>query len=368
MVVDNGSCTCKAGFGGERIPQVIQQTLVGYPRHEKAMLSDGHKEYYVGSELGAKRGMLKLNYPIEYGIITSWGDMEKIWRHTFFNDLKINIEEHPVLMTEAPLNPKANRERMAQVMFDDFGVPALYIAAQAVLAVYSMSGSRTGVVVDSGEGVTYTVPVYEGYAIHHGILRVDLAGRALTRHLVKMLGERGYGLNMTAQHEVIRDLKEKLCYVAYNFDEEMMLPPGKLERSYRLPDGNIIVAASERFRCPEALFQPRLIGSASDGIHTLIWQSIKRCDLDIRRDLCANIVLSGGSSMFSGIAERINFELRSLIPAHIIVNVSATEDRMHSVWAGGAVLASLDIFNSIWVMKAEYDEYGPQIMSTKCVL
>eukprot|EP01083_Nonionella_stella_P193135 713626_1 len=235
LVIDNGSGMTKAGFAGDDAPRAVFPTVVGritrtgqgamgrFPQYTKLdFVGDEAQsiQQYPQSFKFPHGTRYSLRNPIEHGIVTHHDDTEKIWHHTFYNELRIQPEEHSVLMTESVLNPLANREKMTNIVFETFNVPALYVAIQNVLSLIA-SGRTTGVVIDSGDGVTTVVPIYEGHALTDAVNRMDFAGRDLTDYLMKLLTERGYSFTTRAEREIVRDIKEKLGYVAMDFDDEL---------------------------------------------------------------------------------------------------------------------------------------------------
>ncbi|XP_062615903.1 actin, cytoplasmic-like [Saccostrea cucullata] len=361
VVIDNGSDTIKAGFSGDDAPRNIFPCLVGKPRHRARFFAKSKKDSFVGQEAQRKRNILSVKSPIENGIITNWDDMELIWNHTFLNELRVTPKEHPVLLSEAPINVKVHREKMAQIMFETFHSPAIHIGNQAVLSLHHY-GRTSGVVLDSGKCVSHAVPINEGRVFPNAILRLNMAGKELTRYLSKLSTKRGYSFTSSIEFETMRNIKESLCYVALDFEQEMT---NKSEKTYELPDGQAVTLGDERFRCPEALFQPSALVKEEDGIHKMVQNSIMKCEADIRRDLFANIVLSGGSTMFPGLADRMQKEISALAPSNTEIKILSSPERKFSVWIGGSILSSISSFNTLCINKVEYDENGPSVVNKK---
>ncbi|XP_077377926.1 actin, nonmuscle-like isoform X3 [Festucalex cinctus] len=324
VVFDNGSGTSKVGFAGDDIPRSVFPNIVGYPKVSVGwaggQMEEGRKSgvsvggpqgmtmgmsTFVGAEAQTKRGVLNLKYPIEHGIINNWDDMEKIWHHSFYNELCVAPEDHHVLLTEPPLNPKQNREKMAQIMFESFNTTGMFVAIQAVLSLYA-------------------------------------SGR------------------ITAERDIVQDVKEKLAYVALDFDEAVQSPSNLV--NYELQDGNFLEIGSELFRCPEPLFQPNHIGREFDGAHKMTFMSIVKCDSGLWKDLYANVVLSGGNTMFPGLAERLKKEMAVLAPPSTEINIVTPPERKYLAWMGGSKMVSLPSFKEQWITRDDYNEVGPSIV------
>ncbi|KAJ5070421.1 actin [Anaeramoeba ignava] len=367
LVIDNGSGMIKAGFAGDDAPRAVFPTIIGKPKYLAVMVGMGHKYSYIGDEAQARRGLSNISYPIEHGIVRNWEDMEKIWHHTFYNELRVAPEEHPLLITEHPFNPKRNREKMTQIMFETFNIPAFYVAIPGILSAFA-SGRNTTINIELGDGVFYAFPNSSSFASLHSITRMNFGGRDITDYLMDLLTENGLFFETTGDRETVRDIKEKLCYVAYDFDEEIQISSenSSIEKSYELQDGQLITLGDQRFRCAEALFQPKLIGRENKGIHQMIFDTISKTDIDLQSLLFNNIYLTGGTSMFPGIADRIQKEISKLAP-NVKVNVLAVPERKYSVWIGGSILGSLSTFQDKWISKEEYEDVGPTISHSKSI-
>ncbi|KAK8148093.1 Actin-like protein [Beauveria asiatica] len=358
IVLDNGSGTIRAGFAGEDLPKCVFPSWVGRPKHLRVLAGALEGDVFIGQKAATDlRGLLKIHYPLEHGIVTDWDDMERIWE-----------QKHPVLLTEPPLNPRSNRDTAAQILFETFNVPALHTSIQAVLSLYA-SGRTTGIVLDAGDGVSHAVPVYEGFAMPSSIRRIDVAGRDVTEYLQTLLRKSGYVFHTSAEKEVVRLIKETVSYIAPD--------PRKEEREwlgvkandskyaeYTLPDGHKLKIGAERFRAPEILFDPEIIGLEYPGVHQIVVDAINRTDLDLRKSLYSNIVLSGGSTLTKGFGDRLLTELQKLAVKDMRIKIFAPPERKYSTWIGGSILAGLSTFRKMWVSIDDWHE-NPDIIHTK---
>jgi len=370
----------KCGHAGANFPAAIFPSMVGRPimRFEEKIDNVEIKDIMVGDEAARLRSMLDIKYPLDNGIVRNWDDMLHVWDYTFYEKLKIDPSECKVMLTEAPMNPKKNREKMIETMFEKYNFKSAYIAIQAVLVLYAQ-GLLTGVVVDSGDGVTHIVPVYEGFALPHLTKRLDVAGRDVTKYLIKLLQLRGYYFNRTADFETVRQIKEKVCYVGYDMEIErrLALETTILVEPYTLPDGRVIKVGAERFEAPEALFEPSLIDVEAPGIGEQLFNTIQGADIDTRPDFYNHIVLSGGTSMYPGLPSRLEREIRKHYLDRVLkgdesklskfkCRIEDPPRRKHMVFLGGAVLAEImKDKDHFWMNRSEYDEQGVGILK-KC--
>jgi len=382
IVCDNGTGFVKCGFAGDNFPAHIFPSIVGRPilRAEEKVQDVRIKDIMIGDDVTAARDMLETSYPITNGIVHNWPDMIHLYNYTFQERLNIDPTEHKIMLTEAANNPKKNRAQLVQTMFETFNFQGVQCSIQAVLTLYAQ-GLLTGVVVDSGDGVTHVVPVCEGTCEPRNIHRLDVAGRHLTEYLIKLLLHRGYTFNRTADFEVVREIKEKVCYVGYDLalEKKLALETTTVKAKYTLPDGREINVGAERFEAPEALFNPSLIGCEQKGLGEMLFDVIQKSEMDVRPELYKHIVLSGGSTMYPGLPSRLEKEMRSLYLTHVAKGNKAQaaklklriEDpprRKHMVYLGGSVLA--DIMKdkeAYWMSRKEYDEMGiDALLAAKC--
>eukprot|EP01132_Coremiostelium_polycephalum_P003573 gene3573-4452_t len=286
-------------------------------------------------------------------------EMEQLWKETsklsFVKPQSTAVVEEPVGPTrDIPTPPPPMKVSYSSGM----------VSAKVSKAEFMKSLDE-----HCGDGVSHTVPIYEGYAMPHAIKRLDLGGRDITEYLMRLLTERGYAFTTTAEREVVRDIKEKTSFVCQDFVESMKENESSFQQDYTMPDKQILTIGNERFRCYEPFFEPSLLGMDVNGIHHLVNDSINSCDIDIRKDLYHNIVLSGGSTTPKGFETRLEKELKYLVSSPAMsdnIKITAPPKREYSVWAGGSVLGDLKTFSDQWITKYEYQEYGKSIVHRKC--
>ncbi|EAY22239.1 Actin family protein [Trichomonas vaginalis G3] len=367
IVIDTGAYSTRAGFGGDSDPQCILPTVIGRlksPQDKAAAIAT--KDIYVGSEVFEQSKNLNLKCPISDRVISNIDEIEVFWQHIFSKELNINTSEHPVLMTESPQNTKIMREKVTQIMMETFKVPAYYTAYPGVLSLYA-NGMASGCVIDAGETITQILPVYQCFGMTHITGKVEVGGRSLNAYLKKLLNDHDITLPQQNEREIVRDIKEQLCYVATDFNNEVHNVDHESDSSiFTLPDGKQIVLGTQRFFCPELFFKPKSYGISSSSLTQSIFDVINKVDKDLRPLMYSNILLSGGSSMFPHFGERISNNLRGLLPPETNVLVQSPANRKNSAWIGGSVLVSLATFSQMWITKEEYDEVGPEVVNLKC--
>ncbi|EAW61142.1 actin related protein T2 [Homo sapiens] len=365
VIFDNGSGFCKAGLSGEFGPRHMVSSIVGHLKFQAPSAEANQKKYFVGEEALYKQEALQLHSPFERGLITGWDDVERLWKHLFEWELGVKPSDQPLLATEPSLNPRENREKMAEVMFENFGVPAFYLSDQAVLALYA-SACVTGLVVDSGDAVTCTVPIFEGYSLPHAVTKLHVAGRDITELLMQLLLASGHTFPCQLDKGLVDDIKKKLCYVALEPEKELSRRPEEVLREYKLPDGNIISLGDPLHQAPEALFVPQQLGSQSPGLSNMVSSSITKCDTDIQKILFGEIVLSGGTTLFHGLDDRLLKELEQLASKDTPIKITAPPDRWFSTWIGASIVTSLSSFKQMWVTAADFKEFGTSVVQRRC--
>jgi len=342
-------------------PKHVFPSYVGTPKYKQTMFNKQSvqtgEDKFVGNKAKDLRGVLKLSYPMKHGIIQNQQDMTVLWDHVY-QLIAHPASEHPVLLTEAPLNPEKHRKAMMETFFDEFHVPAVFVAEQAILSLYA-SGRTTGVVLDAGHGVTHCVPVYEGFSLPHAVTRMDVAGADVTEYLNLILKKSGINFHTSAELETVQNIKETMCRVGAHGRwstavTDDALPPDQI---YTLPDGKKFEMSGRlQTQAPEVLFDPALMGSEYRGAHYCVSDAIAKSDLDLRRELFSSIVLSGGTTMFKGFGDRLVNELHRMTDAK--VKIFAPLERTISTWIGGSILSCLHNFKPLWITKEQYQEAG----------
>eukprot|EP01133_Synstelium_polycarpum_P022704 gene22704-27230_t len=292
--------------------------------------------------------------PMDRGVITNFKEIETIW-NSVFEKLKVDPKENHVIISDGPLNTKRHREKIAETMFETFGVSGLYIENKSHLALYA-SGRRTGLVVDSGEGTTTVVPIVMDHIVQQSCISMDVGGSHLTEYLAELLAP-VHQFSTPSELECVRRIKELHASVPLEYPETTK------HHIYRMPDGQVLNLSDEPSNCTQILFEPSIIGQSGQGLHRNIQSSIINIDKqDIRQQLFANIVLTGGTSKIPGFQERLLKELESLVPQHPKIHIYAPLDGDLSTWIGASLMASQTEFPQKLITRCHYGEYGHGII------
>ncbi|XP_012933339.2 LOW QUALITY PROTEIN: actin-related protein T1 [Heterocephalus glaber] len=349
VIFDNGSGLCKVGLSGYIGPTHVIKCVVDHSKFSIPSARANRKKCFVGEEAQYTYDALYLHYPVARGMVTRWDDMEKLWKHLSKWELGVKPSEQPVLIIEPSLNPRETQEKTAEIMFEKFNVPAFYLCNHAVATLYTCA-SVTGLVVESGDGVTCTVPIFEGYSLPHAVTKLYVVGKDITEHLIRLLLARGCTYPCIRNKAVVEEIKERLCYFSLEPEKEPLKRQQEVLTEYVLPDGNIINIGDHLCQVPEVLFSPDQLGIQEPGLSKMVCSSIMKCDTDIQKSLFADAVLCGGSTLFPGLEERL----------------TASPNRCFSAWIGASIMASMSSFKQLWVTSVDFKEFGKFVVQGKC--
>jgi len=371
VVLDPGTATWKVGLAGTTAPSLELPAVVAQMPKKRTLLkrtTEADTAALAGTVFGQEAveraaSGAQLKFPMQRGVVSDWDAAEPMLQHCFEQiGVADDLEGTSVVVAAPPFQVRACTERFAQACMEVFMMNRIAIVPSGHCALYA-SGRTTGLVVDSGEGVTSITPVFDSFPILHQVQRLDWGGADVTEHLRRLLFERGYNFSTPADLLVLRDLKDRHAYVAAHFQEERVKDPATLAVSFGMPDGQTIEVGTERFRCAEILFQPSIVQQEFPPISGLVTRAITGCDIDLRRHLSANIVLSGGNTSLAGFRDRLYADVVAAFPGLFgSVGVLESPNRTTSVWSGASVLASLDVFETRWVTREVYEENGPSIV------
>ena len=359
IVIDNGSGLIKSGFGGDDEPRHVFPTMI---QRKKSDPNNhlGRHGYYVGDLVSTTNSPFHpISNPIEKGIINHFEDIETIWYHNFYYYLKAPPEEYALLLTDVCWNTKEKKQKIIQIMFENFDVPAFYLSDSSSLSLYSF-GKTSGVVFQSGEEVSSSVPVFEGLPLSDSVSLIDYSGKQVTEKIVRVVAEKGFCYSPFEKREIIQKIKEN-CFVSLDFEKEMKNHEKQLEKQFELPDGKIIKFGKELFEFVEPFFQN---SSKKSSIQQSLFCSISKNDSQLSNLLFSNVFICGGSAMFRGMKERIEKETTKILgDSSLNVQIYSNPERKYSAWTGASILSTLSIFENMYVLHGKYDEYGPAIVN-----
>ncbi|XP_052272204.1 actin-3-like isoform X2 [Dreissena polymorpha] len=313
---------------------------------------------------------IHLEVPIEHGLIADWEAMVDMLELTFKDRLAVDPKDHPILITESPVNPAYLREKLTEIMFETFGTPGLYVKDTSVLSLFSV-GLDNGIVVESGHASTYTSVVHDGVVLRNTIPKTFYSGNDVTKYVMRMLSKKSECKDGNDIIAVAKAVKESICFVSEDFSADLKLAQSMdiYERLFDLPNGKQISLNLERMFAGECLFRPEIFGCNCPGLHRQVGRTLNLANPDIRRSVCQNVVLSGGNTLFPGLSVRLQMELNRLIPCSYGVKVLEYPDKQHyAAWIGGSKMASSDDMLTRWISKEDYECHGAAIVNKKCTL